>query len=132
MNTVENVKKIKSIIEAALPLLTEEDSLKFACLPFQEGLDSQLFMDRIIRTNKKYPKNRCLFILCYEKGSLKIDYKVREKESVLTIIKDGQYLHRRTETDLGISPAELFLLSMYLHVRYFVLNRHSELKTLIA
>lgn len=131
MNTEKDVKKLKKMVEIALPLLTSNDSLKFACLPFEEGLDFQLFMDRIVKTNQKHPRNRCLFILCYENGSLKIDYKVREEESILIIRKDDVIIHHRTEIDLGISPAELFFLSMYLHVKFFLTHKQvSQLKTI--
>lgn len=133
MNTEERVKKLKKLVEVALPLLTDTDSLKFACIPFEEGLDSELFMSRILKTNHKYPHNRCLFIVCYESGSLKLDFKVREMESTLVIKRNGELIYRRTESDLGVSPAEIILLSMILHVKYFITQKKlSSLKTNIA
>jgi hypothetical protein len=126
MNTEKDVKKLKKKVEAFIPLLSDGDSLKFACLPFEEGLDSIIFMDRIEKTNRRYPYNRCLFVACYESGSLKIDYKVRELESILTIRRDGKRVHRRIETDLGFSPAEIKLISMILHVKAFI-SQHRQL-----
>ena len=134
MNTEEEIKKLRRKVEKFIPLLSNGDSLKFACIPLEEGLDSTIFMDRIEKTNRRYPYNRCLFIACYESGSLKIDYKVRELESILTIRRDGKLVHRRVETDLGLSPAEIRLISMILHVKAFIAQHKqlTQLKTDIA
>ena len=134
MNTEKDVKKLRKKVAELVPLLPDGDSLKFACIPFDERVDSEVLLYRIEKTNRKYPYNRCLFIACYESQSLKVDYKVCEQESLLTIKRDGKRTYRRVETDLGISPAEIKMLSIILYVKAFI-SQHkqvSNLKTNIA
>ncbi len=132
MNTEEKAKKVKEALLVFQPLLIAGDILKFASLPLDDHGDSEMFMQRIAKTNKKYPHNRCLFILYYENTSLKVDFKIREEESILTIKKNGKIIHRYMETGLGISIAELLIISMYLRGRYLLNQKQTTLKTNIA